>query len=60
MTTVIAGVTHIDSGVTVLEIQDERGDVWEKVSQIAWFIEGKLTPAGKLADFFMMDRSFNV
>lgn len=55
----IYGVTHIDSGVEVVQLQDEKtGDVWERVSQICWFKDGRMTPAGRLADFFMNTQQF--
>lgn len=55
--TVISGVCHIGSGVEVTESVDERGDVWEKVSQLPFFIEGEMTPLGRLADLFMRQES---
>ena len=55
--TVISGVCHIGSGVEVTESVDERGDVWKKVSQLPFFIEGEMTPLGRLADLFMRQES---
>lgn len=50
---VISGVCHITSGVEVTESVDDRGDIWEKVVQLPFFVEGQITPLGRLADLFM-------